>query len=625
MRPYLLLAFTFWAVQLTAQRQGDVWVMPDRVGIRFSSVGPDSLFSAECVRNDIDAAEVSTCISTSTGELLAYLNAYRFSTSPNNEFTCELRNGQHQIMTGGANIGAPSGHLSGAVMYPIASEQGLYRVIYTAKFDSIQTAMDAYPGAIRYTDFLIGDTCPDGCVLKMSTNVYAPERTYFPQIGWQGKIAESIVAIPHVNGQDYWVVAHNSCSPTLVAMAFLSTANGVYGPLPSPLPIVNPGTPSYGNCYSIFPTAVSLQGDRVAIGRGGHTEGFGGNAITVADFDRCTGILSTPIYIPFPLSPLPPSSAPYSFYRTVGYGLCFSPNGRYLYSNGEGQNLWRCDLQADSLFFEPVWGFNDFQGWPYMPPFGNYIFHWWFTQMRLAPDGRIYIPAEAAPGFLADTTLSVVNFPDATDVDSVGFEPFSFVLPSGATTAHATPNNPNYRLPAMFAPFADAGRDTALLQGQSITLGPAVPDGNVTYQWEPAAGLSCTACPNPVATPDTTTTYFLFATNPTLPGCGTDVSPVRVTVQSGVGREEVGGWQPAFTLYPNPAAGRATLRRPPGGAAHTLTVGLSDATGRTVAVLPWPVGAGILEIETHTLPSGVYQVIISNGSHTQVLRLVVVE
>ncbi|PTM14216.1 MAG: hypothetical protein DA408_03870 [Bacteroidetes bacterium] len=33
----------------------------------------------------------------------------------------------------------------------------------------------------------------------------------------------------------------------------------------------------------------------------------------------------------------------------------------------------------------------------------------------------------------------------------------------------------------------------------------------IDYSWRPAAGLSCTDCPNPVASPDTTTTYILTA------------------------------------------------------------------------------------------------------------------
>ncbi len=35
----------------------------------------------------------------------------------------------------------------------------------------------------------------------------------------------------------------------------------------------------------------------------------------------------------------------------------------------------------------------------------------------------------------------------------------------------------------------------------------------INYSWTPSAGLSCVDCPDPIATPDTTTTYFLTATD----------------------------------------------------------------------------------------------------------------
>lgn len=44
----------------------------------------------------------------------------------------------------------------------------------------------------------------------------------------------------------------------------------------------------------------------------------------------------------------------------------------------------------------------------------------------------------------------------------------------------------------------------------TITFNPVF---QVAYQWTPADGLSCTDCPNPIATPTTTTTYYLEATD----------------------------------------------------------------------------------------------------------------
>lgn len=47
-------------------------------------------------------------------------------------------------------------------------------------------------------------------------------------------------------------------------------------------------------------------------------------------------------------------------------------------------------------------------------------------------------------------------------------------------------------------------RDTAICVGDHVDL---YATGGANYQWYPAAGLSCTNCSNPIATPATTTTY----------------------------------------------------------------------------------------------------------------------
>jgi gliding motility-associated-like protein len=48
------------------------------------------------------------------------------------------------------------------------------------------------------------------------------------------------------------------------------------------------------------------------------------------------------------------------------------------------------------------------------------------------------------------------------------------------------------------------------LHSWTITFNPVY---EIAYEWQPAAGLNCIDCPNPVATPDTTTTYILNATD----------------------------------------------------------------------------------------------------------------
>ena len=67
---------------------------------------------------------------------------------------------------------------------------------------------------------------------------------------------------------------------------------------------------------------------------------------------------------------------------------------------------------------------------------------------------------------------------------------------------------------------ADAGEDDSVCAGEGVTLGgPAIPGvPGVEYAWAPAAGLSCTDCPNPIATPDAVTTYTLSLTVPVTGG-----------------------------------------------------------------------------------------------------------
>ena len=68
------------------------------------------------------------------------------------------------------------------------------------------------------------------------------------------------------------------------------------------------------------------------------------------------------------------------------------------------------------------------------------------------------------------------------------------------------PTNGTWQL-ALFDKFT---ADTPVLNRWSITFTPLY---EIKYLWQPAAGLSCVDCPNPLATPDTTTTYTLTATD----------------------------------------------------------------------------------------------------------------
>lgn len=66
-------------------------------------------------------------------------------------------------------------------------------------------------------------------------------------------------------------------------------------------------------------------------------------------------------------------------------------------------------------------------------------------------------------------------------------------------------------------PTANAGNSVTIISGNSTTLNGSGTTG-ATFSWSPAATLSCTICPSPVASPTQTTTYILTVT---ANGCST--------------------------------------------------------------------------------------------------------
>ena len=73
-------------------------------------------------------------------------------------------------------------------------------------------------------------------------------------------------------------------------------------------------------------------------------------------------------------------------------------------------------------------------------------------------------------------------------------------------------------------PNITAGPDTLICRGTGITL---TASGASSYNWTPPAGLSCTNCANPLANPDSLTTYIVKGT--TAQGCSnTDTIKINV-------------------------------------------------------------------------------------------------
>lgn len=77
----------------------------------------------------------------------------------------------------------------------------------------------------------------------------------------------------------------------------------------------------------------------------------------------------------------------------------------------------------------------------------------------------------------------------------------------------------------------NAGNDATICPGTSTQLQvTASVTSGTTYAWSPTTNLTCTTCSNPIASPTSTTTYIVTATN----GAQTDIDTVVVSVLSSI-------------------------------------------------------------------------------------------
>ncbi len=127
-------------------------------------------------------------------------------------------------------------------------------------------------------------------------------------------------------------------------------------------------------------------------------------------------------------------------------------------------------------------------------------------------------------GYTASTINPLVSFNTAGT--------FNATLVVG--TLHGCHDTATRKIVIKPSPVVSSIADNIICKGQSVTLTTI---GAASYQWFPAAGLSCTSCPSPVVKPMVNTTYVVTGKN--AQGCTasdtvniTVVQPVQVSVSA---------------------------------------------------------------------------------------------
>ena len=162
--------------------------------------------------------------------------------------------------------------------------------------------------------------------------------------------------------------------------------------------------------------------------------------------------------------------------------------------------------------------------------------------------------------------------------------------------------------------IAKAKNDTLIYQGDSVIVGNNASEAAL-FSWQPTAGLSCTNCPNPKASPNVTTTYTVTKTQ-----CKSVTTDVITITVSPVGINELVNAN-SIKISPNPA--KDILNIDITTSLYTtkeLSIKINDVLGKELVLTDYQKQINISELET-----GIYFVSIMQGNKTLVTKKVIKE
>lgn len=311
-----ILIFIVGVLPAYSQKQANVWYFGS-AGLDFNSGAPVALTNSAML-----AIEGCATMCNSNGDLLFYTDGGTLSTFGN---IGGIWNSNHQLMPNGLLIDTAgcSSATQGSIIIPDPGDIDQY---YLFTVDCIEDYMGLQPVnmGLRYTK--IDMTLDSGLGDVIETGVEVIKMTQTPQIISTGH--ESVTAITHSNGIDYWVIANK----TDTICAVLVTSSGI--------------DTIICQMTSIEMFAPSPNGSWLAVGS------------VLYEFDNSSGLLSNPINLP-------------------SSNHAFSRNGNVLYSI-IGTDLVQFDLTASNILgSQTLISSSVVFGNPILAPDGNIYFITW--------------------------------------------------------------------------------------------------------------------------------------------------------------------------------------------------------------------------------------------------------
>lgn len=405
---------------VNGQDWGRYWCFGDSAGIDFSNPAVPTPFESY-----MDNAWSCASIGDSAHGLFFYAHSFYWPRwLQGTLLTTAVHNKYHSLMDNGDSL---IGDMhDGMTIFPKPNSQNLFYLI--------QITFSTYAG-VYYSIIDPYYNLDTGIVIQKNIKLTLSDN----------KIQGGINAVRHGNGRDWWLICRNWDNSNRWN-SFLFTPDSIIGPFE-----YNVGTNGNSDGGSI---SISKAGDKIALAS---YSGF----IETYNFDRCSGVISTPVKITLPI--------PNPYY----FGCEFSPNGSLLYVSvtdnifGDSLRLYQFDITnsnpgstVQKLYCEKV------------PASGG--------MLKRGPDDKIYFTCLYEYGWrYADTcrniyneNLGVINNPDIYGT-GCNFSPFSFYL-GGKRTYWNLPNNPNFLLGPMYGSACDSlstGIDPVAVK-QSIAIFP---------------------------------------------------------------------------------------------------------------------------------------------------------
>jgi hypothetical protein len=318
-------------------------------------------------------------------------------------------------------------------------------------------------------------------------------------------LTTSVSACKHANGKDWWILSHGLGNNKFYRI--LIANNGIQQIDSQSIGPVFPWVSIAGTSSLIF----NRQGSKLAaICREGKLNFY--------DFDRCTGLLSNNIDKGFT-----PTVTTFSGFKFMYLDGEYSRAGDLFY-------LVRLDTlyQYDKVYNRRICWYDtlDLPEKSVVAIKYNYENNVMYS-VNATNGSQTYIPTDK------DFRMGIIEHPDSLGA-ACRYKHGALYL-NGRRAPGGFGPTVNYNLGALGTAYAWPANDLKdgpppLCAGDSVRLGEWFSEPGISYQWAPAAGLSCTTCFAPKAAPAQTTTYTLYTTSTNACGLTADTATVTVTV-----------------------------------------------------------------------------------------------